>query len=104
VVEVRADTVRPVLRLPLWELAIRDGVGGRIGSVISVYSGSRRIGTATPQARIGIDGYASFPLPIRRVRSGLRYRVYIGDINDIHGNRVSRTAVVIGLPRFDRPG
>jgi len=104
VVEVPGDTAYPVLRLPLWDLAIRDGVGGRIGSRISVYSGGRRIGAATPQARISVDGYASFPLPIRRVRPGARYRVYIGDINDIHGNRVSRTAVVIGLPRFDRPG
>jgi hypothetical protein len=88
----------------MWELAIRDGVGGRIGSVISVYSGRRLVGRATPQTRIGIDGYATFPLPIRRVRPGARYRVYIGDINDIHGNRVSRTATVVGLPRFDRPG
>jgi hypothetical protein len=104
VVQVRADTSRPQLRLPLWELAIRDGVGGRIGSVISVYSGRRLVGRATPQVRIGIDGYATFPLPIRRVRPGARYRVYLGDINDIHGNRVSRTAVLVGLPRFDRPG
>ena len=104
VVAVRADTARPVLRLPLWELAIRDGVGGRVGSVISVYSCGRRIGTATPEARIDVDGYASFPLPIRRVRAGARYRVYLSDINDIHGNRVSRTAVVVGLPRLDHPG
>ncbi len=103
VLEVPADTSRPVLRLPLWELAIRNGVGGRIGSVISVYSGGRRIGLASPQARISVDGYASFPLPIRRVRGGVRYRVYLSDINDIHGNRVSRTAVVIGVPRVDRP-
>lgn len=33
-----------------------------------------------------------------------RYRVYIGDVNDSHGNRVSRTATVIGVPAFDRPG
>jgi hypothetical protein len=72
--------------------------------VISVYLGRRLVGKATPQTRIGIDGYATFPLPIRRVRPGARYRVYIGDINDIHGNRVSRTATVVGLPRFDRPG
>jgi hypothetical protein len=104
VVTVRADTSRPALRLPLWELAIRDGVGGTVGSMISVYVGGRRIGKATPEAQIGVDGYASFPLPIRRVQPGVRYRVVLRDINDIHGNRVSRTAVVIGLPRFDRPG
>jgi hypothetical protein len=104
VLEVAAGSSRPVLRLPLWELAIRNGVGGRIGSVISVWSGGRRIGVSTPQARISVDGYVSFRLPIRRVRPGVRYRVYVGDINDIHGNRLSRTATVIGLPRFDRPG
>ncbi len=104
VLEVPADTSRPVLRLPLWELAIRDGAGARIGSVISVWSHGRRVGVATPQARISVDGYVSFPLPIPRVRPGTRYSVYLSDINDIHGNRVSRTAVVIGLPRFDRPG
>jgi hypothetical protein len=104
VVEVPADTVRPVLRLPLWELAARDGVGARIGSRITVYAGKRRIGTATPQTRISVDGYASFPLPIARVLPSVRYEVYVGDINDIHGNRVSRRATVIGLPRFDRLG
>jgi hypothetical protein len=102
VVEVAAGMSRPVLRLPLWELAIRDGVGAWVGSIISVYSGGRRIGTATPDARICVDGYAAFHLPIRRVRPGARYRVYLSDINDIHGNRISRTAVVVGLPRFGR--
>jgi hypothetical protein len=98
VVEIPADTQRPVLRLPLWELAVRDGVGGKVGSIISVYLRGRRIGVATRQARICVDGYAAFPLPIRRVRPGARYRVYLTDINDIDGNRVSRTAVVVGLP------
>jgi len=103
VVHVLAGTSWPVLRIPIWELAIRDGVGGRIGSVISVSMGGRRVGHATPQVRIGIDGYASFPLPIRSVRPGAIYRVSVRDINDIHGNRISRTAVVVGLPRFARP-
>ena len=104
VVEVTAGTTRPVLRLPLWELAVRDGVGVRLGAVISVYSGGRRIGTGTPEARIGVDGYASFRLPIRRVRAGARYRVVVRDINDVHGNRVSRTAIVLGVPQLARIG
>ena len=101
---VPAGTSRPLLRVPVWELAIRDGVGARIGSVISVYSGGRRVGHATPEARITVDGYAVFPLPIRLVRPGAHYRVYLSDINDINGNRISRTARVVGLPRFDRQG
>jgi Glycosyl hydrolase catalytic core len=104
VLEVAAGTPRPMLRLPLWELAIRDGVGCRLGSVISVYLGGRRVATATPEARIGIDGYAGFPLPISRVRPGARYRVVVSNINDIHGNRVSRTAVVLGVSPIDRIG
>jgi hypothetical protein len=104
VVDMRADTAWPLLRLPVWELAIRDGAGARIGSIVSVYSRGRRIGVATPEARITIDGYAVFQLPIRRVRPGGRYRVYMSDINDVHGNRISRTALVVGVPRFDRPG
>ncbi len=96
VVTVRAGASRPLLRLPVWELAIRDGVGGRLGSVITVYAGRRRIGRATPEARIGIDGYVDFKLPIRLVRAGVRYRVRLDDINDIHGNVIARTAVVVG--------
>ena len=96
VVSVRAGTSRPVLRLPVWELAIRDGVGGRIGSVITVYVGRHLIGKATPEARIGIDGYVELRLPIRRVRAGVRYRVRLDDVNDIHGNVIARTAVVVG--------
>ena len=103
VVQVPGGTAWPVLRIPVWELAIRNGVGGRIGSVISVYSGGRRIGVGTPQARITVDGYAVFRLPIRRVRAGADYRGYVQDINDIHGNRISRTALVVGVPGLDRP-
>jgi len=50
-----------------------------------------------------VDGYAVFRLPIRRVRAGADYRVYVQDINDIHGNRISRTALVVGVPGLDRP-
>jgi hypothetical protein len=101
---VRAGTSHPLLRIPVWELAIRDGAGARIGSVISVYSDGRRVGHSTPEARITVEGYAVFPLPIRLVRPGARYRVYLSDINDINGNRISRTALVVGLPRFGRQG
>jgi hypothetical protein len=30
--------------------------------------------------------------------------VYLSDINDINGNRISRTALVVGLPRVGRQG
>jgi hypothetical protein len=88
-----------VLKLPVWELAIRDGVGGRLGSVITVFAGRRRTGRATPETRIGIDGYADFRLPIERVRAGVHYRVRLDDINDIHGNVIARTALVVGRAR-----
>jgi putative glycosyl hydrolase len=104
VVGVRAGTSWPLLRIPVWELAIRDGAGARIGAVISVYRRGRRIGLATPEAHITIDGYAAFPLPIRQVGAGARYRVYLNDINDANGNRITRRALVVGLPRAARPG
>ena len=37
------------------------------------------------------------------MRAGADYRVYVQDINDIHGNRISRTALVVGVPGLDRP-
>jgi hypothetical protein len=98
IVSVPAGTSHPVLRIPVWELAIRDGVGARIGSIISVFDGKRRVGRSTPEATIAVDGYASFRLPIRRVKAGARYYVYLRGINDIHGNRIGRRAIVIGAP------
>jgi len=85
-----------VLRIPVWELAIRDGVGARIGSIVSVFDGKRVVGRSTPASTIAVDGYASFRLPIRRVKAGERYYVYLRGINDIHGNRIGRRAIVIG--------
>ena len=52
--------------------------------------------------RFGLEGEyllveaASFRPPIRRVKAGERYYVYLRGINDIHGNRIGRRAIVIG--------
>jgi hypothetical protein len=85
------------LRIPIWELSVRDGAGTKIGAWISVYSGGRLVGSARPEARIARDGSATFRLPIANVAAGVRYRVYLSGINDIHGNRISRRATVIGM-------
>ena len=61
---------RPLLRLPVWELAIRDGVGGRIGSVVCVYSRGRLVGRRPP--RCGSGSTATRP---SRCRSGAFVRV-----------------------------
>ena len=100
VVSVVPGLARPWIRIPVWELAVRDGAGARIGARISVYSRGRLVGRATPEAQIADDGYAAFRLPIGLVEPGARYSVFLGDINDIHGNRISRRATVVGLSRL----
>ena len=37
------------------------------------------------------------------IGDGAVYRVSLRDSNDIHGNRISRSAVVVGLPSYARP-
>ena len=58
----------------LWELASARRCRGqaRLGDLGLL--GPEPDGIGTPEARIGVDGYASFRLPIRRVRAGARYR------------------------------
>jgi hypothetical protein len=100
VVSVPAGTAYPWIRIPVWELAIRDGAGATIGATVSVYSGRRLVGVATPAARIEPDGYAAFRLPIASVGPETSYSVYVSGINDIHGNRISRRAMVLGMRRY----
>ena len=103
VVTVLPGLAPPSIRVPVWELAVRDGAGTRIGARISVYSKGRLVGASTPEARIARDGYAAFVLPIVPVEPGARYSVYLSGINDIHGNRISRRATVVALKPVVRP-
>ena len=100
VVSLPAGSAYPRIRLPVWELAIRDGAGATIGARISVYSRGKLVGVATPATRIERDGYATFRLPIASVRPDRRNSAYVSGINDIHGNTISRRATVLGMRRY----
>lgn len=84
----------PVLRIPVLELAARDGVGATIGAEVRLYQSSTgKLVTYTQLAgTIGVDGWTSFVFGKGRAKS--RYDV-IFDFNDKSGNRLRRTATLI---------
>ena len=61
---IKPGASNPVVRVPVWELAARDGVGAKLGSTISVTYRGRSVSVSQPTSVIGIDGYASFRVPI----------------------------------------
>lgn len=90
---VKPGTSNPVLRLPVWALAARDGVGAALGATISVVYG-RQTTVVQPTSAIGVDGYAAFRVPITKARLNGLYNVEL-TIGDINGNKVVRTATVL---------
>jgi hypothetical protein len=94
IVAVRAGTSNPTVRVPVWELLARDGVGAPVGSTISVVYQGKDVGVTQPSATIGIDGYVSFRVPITKAKQNGLYRVFL-KIGDANGNSVSRTATVL---------
>lgn len=90
---VKPGTSNPVIRVPVWALAARDGVGARLGATISVIYGKKAV-AAQPTSTIGIDGYAAFRLPITKARLNGLYNVDL-TIGDINGNKLVRTATVL---------
>jgi hypothetical protein len=93
VIRVKVGVV-PVLKIPVLELAARDGVGATIGAQIHLYQRSNgKLVTFTQLAgTIGEDGWVSFVFGKSTVRTG--YEV-IFDFNDKSGNTLRRTASLI---------
>jgi hypothetical protein len=93
IIRVKVGVV-PVLRIPVLELAARNGVGAVIGADVRLYQSSNgKLVTFTQLAgTIGVDGWTSFVFGKGRVKS--RYDV-IFDFNDKLGNRLRRTATLI---------
>ena len=87
---IKAGTSNPVVKVPVWELEVRDGVGAKLGATISVYIG-RSVSVSQPTSVIGIDGYASFRVPIVGAKKNGLYIVSF-KIGDVNGNQVYRTA------------
>src|SRR5204863_375277 len=97
-VRIKPGVSNPVVRVPLWELAARDGPGAPLGSTISVTYRGKSIAVTQPTSVIASDGWASFRIPIKKaVRNGL-YVAYL-KIGDANGN--SAQPVVEHLPDLD---
>ena len=94
VVTVRPGASNPVVSVPVWELSSRDGAGATVGATISVTYRSADVGVSQPTAKIGVDGYVAFKVPITKAKLNGLYRVFM-KIGDANGNSVSRTATVL---------
>jgi len=82
-----------MLRIPVWEFEARDGVGAKLGATVSVTYRGRSV-AAQPTSIIGIDGYASFRIPIVNAKKNGLYVVYL-KIGDDNGNSINRVAEIL---------
>jgi hypothetical protein len=90
---VRVGASNPLVRVPVWALALRDGTGAKLGATISVVYG-RRTTVTQPTSTIAIDGYAAFRLPITKARPNGLYVANL-KINDVNGNALERQVTVL---------
>jgi len=90
---IKPGASNPVVRVPVWALAVRDGVGAKLGATIAVDDAGKET-TSQPTSTIAADGYASFPLPITRARSNGLYVATI-KIGDANGNNITRQVIAL---------
>jgi hypothetical protein len=91
---VKPGKSNPVVRVPVWELEVRDGVGAKLGSTVSVTYRGRSVGVSQPTSVIGLDGYTSIRVPIVKAQKNGLYVVYF-KIGDVNGNQVNRVAELV---------
>jgi aryl-phospho-beta-D-glucosidase BglC (GH1 family) len=93
IIRVKVGAV-PVLRIPVLELAARNGVGAVVGAEVRMYQSSngKLVSFSQLAGTIAVDGWTSFVFGKGRVKS--RYDVLF-DFNDKLGNRLRRTATLI---------
>jgi hypothetical protein len=94
IVYVKAKVSNPVVRVPVWELMARDGVGASLGATVRTYYEKRNIAVSQPISIIAIDGYAAFVVPLKKPPKKTSYTVSI-NINDKNGNKIYRSATII---------
>jgi hypothetical protein len=94
IVTIKAKKSNPIVRVPVWELQVRDGVGAPLGATVKTFFGRSNIAVNQPTSTIAIDGYASFTVKLNKPPKGGVYTVSF-NINDKNGNRVFRTATLI---------
>ena len=91
---VRANVEKPVVKFAALELWSRSGPGANVGMTVSVYDNGKPSKSTQPEAKIGLDGWVSFPCPIGGVtEKGHQYRVDIIAV-DQNGNRVDRSVLI----------
>jgi hypothetical protein len=95
IVQVKGGITNPVVRVPLIELRTRDTAGATVGATVRAYLAGKLVGVMQPTGVLGIDGWASFPIPVKTV-AGKTYSVAI-DVNDASGNQVSRTVTLVAV-------
>ncbi len=89
IVPVQAGVPNPVIRVSALPIAANALAGATIGIRMSVFDGTKPLGTQLPVASLGVDGWLSVTVQLVP-RVGHRYRVLV-DASDINGNRVVRT-------------
>jgi hypothetical protein len=85
--------VAPIVRIPVLELAARDGAGTIIGANIRVFGpGGAFFGNIQKQSTIDTDGWASFTFD----PNGTKRTYFLSfDVQDKNGNAVQRSATLI---------
>ncbi|MGZ4337559.1 MAG: cellulase family glycosylhydrolase [Gaiellaceae bacterium] len=89
IVPVQAGVPNPVIRVSALPIAANARAGATIGIRMSVFDGTKPLGTQLPVASLGVDGWLSVTVQLVP-RVGHRYRVLV-DASDVNGNRVVRT-------------
>ncbi len=91
IIRVRRNQV-PVVRIPVLELAARDGVGETIGATIRLFNQGQLAAVTQLQTKIDVDGWATFVFGRSAVPA--TYLVTF-DLNDKNGNTLQRTATLV---------
>ena len=94
VVYITAKKSNPVIRVPVWDLLWRDGPGAVLGSTVKVFYKKRNLSVSQPQVTMGVDGYVSVPIPLKKPPKNTAYTVSM-QFNDKNGNQVFRSATLI---------
>ena len=90
---VKAGKANPVVRLSAREMETRSPVGAAIGVDMRVIQGDSLVAHPQPQGRLGIDGWVTVPIAFTPVK-GRTYYVEV-QMNDIHGDKVSRFLTLV---------
>ena len=94
IIVIKAKKSNPVIRVPVWDLQVRDGVGAPLGATAKTYFNRKNIAVGQPASTIALDGYASFVVKLNKPPKNTVYTVGLS-INDRNGNRIFRSATLI---------